>query len=1080
MGDYNWYRPQILGEEWVPIRDENLELSPATNFVEAGHEFTLTTSRTLANGRYYVNTIRPASDSAQHLGIAIYPAGTEDQSGPIHSVIIPVNSASVTGGSVVSAANAAAALLSPTDGSIFFDADSATSMGVRIGFAVNQYPVLNGKRILGVNLLHTITGSDELVGPGVDGATQLTLSTEFSATPSVNFVLYDRLHSSIAHDIVRVPLGEINPFWTSTSPVSTPDRMHWTYAQLLRLDTTTPWLFVTMSTGTGINNGAPVGTFMTVQYVALEVLYCEEKRISFGAIQLGNTGGVAIGKDSIYGANIVTMRSMAYAASPSLAAGTYTAVVTSPFVGTQGAGVTAASNYPFLNAERELYAIPPHPGVQVNIPFPMDDTAVGKVLTRQQIHVLPQLSIHASGGTLTEPHVYGRQGAAQVYGVNTATQEIYDDVVGAATVYPQVRYVARRFGDTTQPLVLTGTGSLAGSSVSITVAEFDALTEILDGWKEVTLRFATPPTMGTLAPPEPSWTWSSTAETAGNRWEILAACAPAVSGTPGNLYNLVPAADQLYSATYQPPGGAQAELTWMPQGVGSPFVTGSSEDDSCDAFLIFSQDPPTITGVALTSQTQTVTGLGFDCGSLPCCIPSGISYQRITWPVVPGGGMDLPGTAGSYASTPDTAVLDIVGDIDIRADVTLDNYADGVTENVLVSKYNTTGNQRSYRLEIYLDGTISLIWSPDGTGGAALFAASTVAVTTVVSNGRRIAIRATLDVNNGAAGHTAVFYTAPNMDGPWTQLGATVITAGVTSIFNSTAELLAGGSSAGLFDIPNGIIHSVQVYNGIAGTVVANPDFSIQPTGTTTFTDAAGRVWTLFGSATIVHTGISTLGVAGLELQRWDYLQPDFETIMLSTDYTTIGFNDFEARVGVPSVYRIRALNIYNFAGAWSTPVTGAIPTPGVTGGCSDQTGALIFTSNADQTGASNAAYVMQWESDPAETFDLPEAEQVVFQAMYGRDGVVAFHGTERGLEAFSRVLLIHAAAIDPIRLADVKTLRDLAWADLPYICVRDDIADRWFANVQVPTVNARFNRTSYLARVDIRELTRTPYAVDP
>ncbi len=637
--------------------------------------------------------------------------------------------------------------------------------------------------------------------------------------------------------------------------------MHWTYAQLLRLDTTTPWLFITLTTGTGINNGAPAGSFMTVQYVALEVFYCEEQRTAFGAIQLGNTGGVAIGKDSIYGANIITMRSMAYASNPSLAAGRYTAVVTSPFVGTQGAGVTAASNYPFLNAERQLYEIPPHPGVRVNIPFPMDPTALGQTLTTTTIHVLPQLSLHASGGTLTEPHVYGRQGAAQVYGVNTATQEIYDDVVGGTASYPQVRYVARRFADTTQPLVLTGTASLAASTTSITVAEFDALTEIIDGWKEVTLRFAVPPTMGALATPEPSWTWSSTAETAGNRWEILAACAPAVSGTPGNLFTLVPSPNQLYAATYQPPAGAQAELTWMPQGVGSPYVTGATEDDSCDAFLIFSQDPPTVTGVGLTAQTQAVTGLGFNCGSLPCCIPSGISYQTVTW-------------------------------------------------------------------------------SP--------------------------------------------------------------VTIGVS-------------------------------------------------------------------------------GFGAYELQRFDTTPgANFETIMLASSPYVTGFNDFEARVGVDSVYRIRSLNVYNFAGAWSTQVTGGIPSPGVTGGCDDATGALIFTSNADQTGASNAAYMMQWDGEPVEDFGLPEAEQVVFQAMYGRDGVVAFHGTERGLEDFSRVLLIHAAAVDPVRLADVKTLRDLAWADLPYVCVRDDIADRWFANVQVPTVNARFNRTTYMARVDIREVTQTPYAVDP
>ena len=216
------------------------------------------------------------------------------------------------------------------------------------------------------------------------------------------------------------------------------------------------------------------------------------------------------------------------------------------------------------------------------------------------------------------------------------------------------------------------------------------------------------------------------------------------------------------------------------------------------------------------------------------------------------------------------------------------------------------------------------------------------------------------------------------------------------------------------------------------------------------------------------------------ELQRYDTVEGAFDTIMLATDIMQTTFNDYESRVGINSVYRIRALNALNFAGAWSLQVTGSVPVPGVTGGCADSTGALVFTSNADQTGLHNAAYVMQWEQAPIEDFSMPEADMVQFQPMYGRDGSVAFHGTERGLERFDRVVLINAAAIDPVRLADAKTIRDLAWADLPYVCVRDEIGDRWFASVSIPTVNARLNRTKYFARVEITEVTQTPAAVDP
>ena len=122
----------------------------------------------------------------------------------------------------------------------------------------------------------------------------------------------------------------------------------------------------------------------------------------------------------------------------------------------------------------------------------------------------------------------------------------------------------------------------------------------------------------------------------------------------------------------------------------------------------------------------------------------------------------------------------------------------------------------------------------------------------------------------------------------------------------------------------------------------------------------------------------------------------------------------------------------------------------------------------------------MQWDGAPIEDFKLPEADMVQYQPMYGRDGSMAFHGTERGLETFDRTILLAAAAIDPVRLADAKTIRDLAWANLPYVCVRDDIGDRWFASIQIPTVNSRMNRTKYFARVEITEVTQTPAVIDP
>ena len=216
--------------------------------------------------------------------------------------------------------------------------------------------------------------------------------------------------------------------------------------------------------------------------------------------------------------------------------------------------------------------------------------------------------------------MYGRQVAAQVYGANTATQDIYDDISGVSATYPWVRYYARRFGDTTIPLTLTGVGGLSGSTAAITVPEFDALDEILDGWKEITLRFSTPPAMGAVGG-FPAWTWSAVGETGGNRWEVLGAAAPSISGVPGSLYTQAPTADRLGVATYQPTSGDTVELTWMPQGINGPWVTGATVDAGSDAVLIFAQDMPTVTGFAVVTATQALTGIGQDCGVDPCWYP---------------------------------------------------------------------------------------------------------------------------------------------------------------------------------------------------------------------------------------------------------------------------------------------------------------------------------------------------------------------------------------------------------------------------------------------------------------------------
>jgi len=212
------------------------------------------------------------------------------------------------------------------------------------------------------------------------------------------------------------------------------------------------------------------------------------------------------------------------------------------------------------------------------------------------------------------------------------------------------------------------------------------------------------------------------------------------------------------------------------------------------------------------------------------------------------------------AQTPDSANLSITGDIDIRIDVIVDTWT---ARTGLCNKFGAPG-QWSWTLSKTVTNTLTFSWSADGT--TPITKASTAAVTVPASG--RLALRVTLDVDNGAAGNTVTFYTAPDISGPWTQLGATVVTAGTTSIFDSTAPVQIGRSNSGIGLV--GRVYAFQVYQGIAGTLRASVDLDSYEAGAATFTDPQGNLWTLLTDASIVDPSVRFIGEISEWPQRWD------------------------------------------------------------------------------------------------------------------------------------------------------------------------------------------------------------------
>jgi hypothetical protein len=234
--------------------------------------------------------------------------------------------------------------------------------------------------------------------------------------------------------------------------------------------------------------------------------------------------------------------------------------------------------------------------------------------------------------------------------------------------------------------------------------------------------------------------------------------------------------------------------------------------------------------------------------------------------------MELPGDNGDEATAPDAAALGITGDIDIRIDLSTSNWR-GLD---LCGKYLTTGNQRSWALQINGDGTLVLRWSTDGTSTSVGTATSTLPIP---ASPVRRAVRVTLDVNNGASGNTCTFYTSSSISGSWTQLGAAVVQSGITNIFDGTGAVEVGdvtGLTAAVDGTPSaaveGKVHAFELRSGIGGTVVANPAFTGQAAGATSFADTASspNTWTMQGNASITNRLWRFHGEMATLPSRWD------------------------------------------------------------------------------------------------------------------------------------------------------------------------------------------------------------------
>lgn len=1016
MGSYNPHSPYIIGNEWVPIRQASYQPDDIT---ERGYTFSIDHAVVPVSGVFSIDKLFGAV-AGTAMFASVYADGDQDLTGPVRSVLIPASAVTISGGAVYPGSDVANPTVPGFGGGIIgFDGDTFL-----INFDTGAYAQqLFGKRILGMEfeyVLYQVLQSLPL--------TTISLSRGYPVTSTYGIqtgaeglpIAFGVYHTKTS--IAR--MNFLNPFWSSTSTALTSPIYPWRYQELSLFSASTPAasrLHIGIQMGTG---DFPTLDILAFNYAALRVIYCEEKRIKYG----GQRTYAQIPSNYSAGPNYILLRGPDFTLTGSLSPGRY--VVTASHERVSNSPVLKVP--PFVNALRQLYELPSHHGVTVNRTLTNNAE-----FTSSTTDVLPHLTLHHAGGIVTGSHAYGTQISAPVYGTTTVTQEIEDDPAGTSKPYPQVRFYARRFGNTAIPLKLFDAAT-STQTVSITPADFDALPEIVDGWREVTLRFANPPSFAT-AGGNVSWRFSADNETAANQWQILGADGPS------------PASPQATAlATYYAPN--ITNLSWQ-----TPAISGIAVDTISDATLIFSVDPPTVTGLAISTNTQPVTGITLDCGVPAACIPTGISFSQLAWPS-PGGGLCdrfTRVTASGWGTAESGQAWTTTGG-------TGANYAVNGTEGqhlqtAAVTNLRTTAGSFT---DVEVRGLITL---PAVATGAS-YSASLMA---------RYA-----DVNNHYMGQLIA-----GIDGGVT-LRLTTFVAGVaTDLFTSPG---IGGYEAG--------DKWWLVFSVIGSTlaVKAWPETGAEPanwtlTATNTALTAAGAIGlrTILGggstSAPITITIDNVSATPGsyakgtIEVQRRDTVDSTWQTIMLSPATACVtGFSDFEARAGVTSDYRVRTCNVLDFCGPWASG-SGTLPAPGVTGAGTGNS-VLMFTSNKQPS--SNLAYQMQFEGQPVEQFAFPEADTVTLQRMFGKDFFTAFRPLERGGDRFDRVILVSAAAIPAQSLAGFRGLRDLAWADLPYVCVRDELGNRWYATVLVPSGEVRRNRTLHLAQIQVIEITDTPCAV--
>jgi hypothetical protein len=237
---------------------------------------------------------------------------------------------------------------------------------------------------------------------------------------------------------------------------------------------------------------------------------------------------------------------------------------------------------------------------------------------------------------------------------------------------------------------------------------------------------------------------------------------------------------------------------------------------------------------------------------------------------------------------PFVAINALTGDIEIRAKLSADDWTPSATKGI--ASTDVTAPLIGFNFFVRTTGVLSFQSSNDGTN---LTINQSTTNPLGFTDGATKWLRVTVDVDNGASGHTVTFYSSD--DGvAWTTID-TKTGAGATSIYSSSSmKYYLGGSGVG--NGWAGKIYECQIRNGIGGPI-QNPQpieawLPVISPGTSTST--------IGGSPTIYVVNSSKAGAGFSYLSdttRFPKMMPPYEPAVIilndghnETDITSAAF----------------------------------------------------------------------------------------------------------------------------------------------------------------------------------------------